>query len=404
MSRPRFLFISAVHPWQYTGLAEYLHREGLAECWQMTTPGHCANHAGKYVNLIPFQPAGPITGKPEVPLRWKLDRATNIARGVVDAVRALPPEQRPDLIIAHAMFGAPHMLYDLIGIPVVTYLEFPSYRAHGQDPAFPPDLTQRLADSHMEMLTLHQVLRSAMTIVPSRFAANMIPTPLRHRVEVQFEGFAPATRLAPAPSDRLTVGFAARDLSNAKGVDRFIRIVAQMEDQGLADAFDFRAIGDPAATTYGYESQAVQRRHKDPKMTYVEHLLREYPAARRISFTNRLPYDDYVKLLNSIDIFLYPLRFGVANWGFMEIMARGGCMIGSRRGFIPEILLDGRNGRLAGEDDAEWIALLQELAQDPAQRRALSDGAWETGHSFRIDRVAPRYLALFRDAMARGNL
>lgn len=404
MRLPRVLFISAVHPWQYTGLAEYLHRAKLAEVWQMTTPGHHQTYAHKTINLLPFKPTGPIVGTPPNVLRWKLERNTHIAKGIVDAVQQLPETIKPDLIVAHAMWGAPHMLYDTTDIPVVSYVEFPSYRAHGYDAAFPPDPSQRLADPNMEMLTYHQILRSALTIVPSYHAKSMIPAPLRDKIEVQFEGFAPSEPLKPAGgTSQLTVGFAARDLSNPKGIDRFIRTVAFMVEQKQADNLRFVAMGDPNASSYGYEAQHVQRQHDDKAMTYVEHMLRQFPAARCIAFVQKLPYEAYVQKLNEIDIFAYPLRYGVANWGFMEILTRGGCIIGSHDGFLPEILIDRFNGRLAADSPAAWSEVILELANDPAQRKSLAHAARQTGFAYRLDVVARRYLTLFRQAIERGN-
>lgn len=405
MRKPRILFISAVHPWQYTPLAEFLHSHGLAECWQMTTPGHQKTYHQTNTNVIAFTPTGPIVGKPDNVLLWKLQRSTHIAKGVHDAVANLPPEQKPDLIVAHSMWGGPHFLFDTFKIPVITYMEFPSYKAHGYDLRYPPDRSQHLADANMEMITFHQLARSAMTIVPSHFAKTLVPESLRARVEVQFEGFKDPVRFQPkAPrTDGLKIGFTARDLSNAKGVDRFIAMAARLIDQGNAHDLGFVAIGDPKAATYSYEPQAVKRLHKNEEMTYVEHLLLDSPSARAIEFIGKQPYDAYVALMESIDIFAYPLRHGVANWGFVEILMRGGCIVATNSTFLPEIISDGVNGRLVGDDPAELAATVEELAADPAQRARLSDAAFQSGRQFALDVVGPRFMALFKQAIDLGN-
>ena len=102
-----------------------------------------------------------------------------------------------------------------------------------------------------------------------------------------------------------------------------------------------------------------------------------------------------------MDLFLYPLRYGVANWGLMEILARGGCVIGSNWGFVPELVQNDVNGLLLPDSDDAWIGAIRQLRDDPARRQRYGRAARETGKRFHISNVAPRFMDLFRLAMAR---
>lgn len=398
---PVILFASAVFPGQFTGLCAHLNQTGLAEAHFLTTPGNVARYGAQHANLLPFTPDGDYT-KTHYYYAAKTERSARLSRGLLKAVRAFSATRRPDLIVCHGLWAPPMFLYDEVDTPIVSYLEFPSYRAHGWQADYPPDESQRLTDRNMEMLSLHQVLRSALTIVPSAYARSLFAPELQPRIAVQFEGFQiePAPAPAPRSDDRPVIGFAARDLSSAKGFEIFIRLADRMIRDG--DPARFIAIGDPAATTYGYEQQFVQRRH-GAGTSFRDYLLDRYPAARAVEFPGRLPYAEYAQLLHGIDLFLYPLRHGVANWGLMEIMVRGRAVIGSDRCFLPELIRHGENGLLLPDDDDLWLREIRRLLADPAERARLGAGAAGSGGAYRMDKVAPRYMALFERAMATGN-
>lgn len=361
-------------------------------------------------NLLPFDPDGKIVGPQSYYYSDKVERSARIARGVLKALQDLQQKTRIDVVYAHSLWGAPHFLYDEIDAAIVSYIEFPSYRAHGSDPDYPPDLSQRLGDRNTEMLHFHQVLLSDLTIVPSATAKAMFPAELQHRIAVQFEGFDMDTMAhrpdAATVSDghRFTVGFAARDLSNAKGIDRFIRLVDQLISRG-SDA-RFVAFGDPLASTYGYEQQWVQRRYAQEQpptrpTSFRDHMLRLYPRAAAIEFPGKLPYDRFVTELGKVDLFLYPLRYGVANWGLMELLGRGRCIIASNHGIASELIEDGVNGLLLPDDDMQWLSAIEALRDDPVRRAALGAAAIERARDHHISVVATKYMHLFSLAIER---
>lgn len=398
--KPVILFVSAVCPGQFSLLCQHLNDAGLAEAHYLTMPGNKARNEGRYANLIAFEPDGDIN-KPGYYYSARAERSARLSRGVLKAVQGfIAGRGRPDLIVCHSNWGPPQFLFDEVDVPVVSYIEFPSYHAHGWDPAYPPDPGQRLTDRNAEMLAFHQVLRSALTIVPSAYARSLFPPELQPRIAVQFEGFD--VRPEPAAEEGpFTIGFAARDLSSAKGLEVFVRLVDRLVREG--EEMRFVAIGDPAAPTYGYEQQFVHRHYNDATKTFRDYLLDRYPAARAIGFPGKLPYEDYAALVNRIGLFLYPLRYGVANWGLMEIMARGRPVIASARNFIPELVRHGENGLLLPDDDELWLREIRRLRDDPAERARLGAAAAATGAEHHIGKIAPKFMALFRRAMATGN-
>ena len=409
--KPVIVFISAVYPSQYSLLCSFLRNNGLADSWFMTMPGHAEKYAQECDHLVPFRPDGDIMGAQSYYYSGKVERSARIGRGMLRALKEFEKDQgkKIDLVVTHSLWGSPNWLYDEIDAAIASYIEFPSYLAHGWDAAYPPDASQRQADRNMEMLHFHQVLRSDLTIVPSTHARSLFPSVLQERIAVQFEGFdiqQPAEPQAPETEadTRFTIAFTARDLSSAKGFETYIRLVDRLVHSGAAENTRFIAIGGPTAATYGYEQQWVQRQYKGQVASFKEHLLRLYPAASVVEFPGRLPYADYSRMLQSVDLFLYPLRHGVANWGLMEILARGGCVIGSNWGFVPELVQNDVNGLLLPDSDDAWINAIEQLRADPERRARYRKAALATGQRFHIATVAPRFMELFQLAIARRRV
>jgi len=400
---PTIVFVGAVYPGQFGLLCDYLQANGYANTYFLTTPGHAARNSDGRDNLRAFTPDGKIVGAQSYYYSDKVERSARISRGVLTALQDMQQTQRIDVVVAHSLWGAPHFLYDEIDAAIVSYVEMPSYRAHGWDPRYPPDLAQRVADRNTEMLNFHQVLKSDLTIVPSHHAKRLFPAELQGRIEVQLEGLDPPLKPAtrePRADGPITIGFTARDLSAAKGLEVYMRLVHKLKSEQV-DA-RFIAVGDPTAATYGYEAQWVKRQYDGEVASFRDHLLREYPQSEAIEFIGKLPYDEYSELLSDIDLFLYPLQYGVANWGLMEILMRGGCVIAPDRGYASELIVNDVNGLLLPDDDDAWIAAIKELATDPGRRARYGDAAEVMGYGLHISQVAPRYMSLFKTAMRRA--
>ncbi len=416
MQKPVIVFTGAVYPGQFGKLCEYLRAANLAETYFLTTPGHQKRAASTGSHILAFEPDGPIVGPQSYYYSSKIERSARIGRGLLKALQTFEQSRKIDVVVSHSLWGAPHFLYDEIDAAIISYIEFPSYRAHGWDPAYPPDLAQRLGDRNSEMLHFHQALRSDLVICPSHHAKQMFPSALQSNIEVQLEGFhfetrkdtnavsAPTSQPSPDPdppeaAHAVTIGFAARDLSSAKGFETYVRLVEKLVVRGVRA--DFVALGGADESTYGYEAQWVQRNFKGELANFRDYLLNRYPkAATVIRFPGKLPYDDFVRQLSQIDLFLYPLQYGVANWGLVEILGRGGCVLAPDRGYATELIQHGVSGLLLPDDDDQWIDAIISLMADPARRFRYGQQARAlTRLQYSMAAVAPRYMTLFRKAV-----
>jgi glycosyltransferase involved in cell wall biosynthesis len=407
LAKPVIVFAGAVYPGQFGRLCDYLRQTGLAETYFLTTPGHMERNKDRGAHILGFKPDGPIVGDQGYYYSAKVERSARIGRGVLNALQIMDKKRKIDVVVAHSLWGAPHFLYDEIDAAIVSYIEFPSFRAHGWDPAYPPDQSQRLSDRNTEMLNFHQALRSDLVICPSRHAKQMFPKVLQSNIEVQLEGFDFAAMPEPEAPDTarpFTIGFSARDLSSAKGFETYVRLADKLVGQGV-DA-RFVAFGGADESTYGYEGQAVQRAHDGAVANFRDHLMLAYPrAADVIEYPGKLPYDEFSKRIAQVDLFHYPLQFGVANWGLVEILGRGGCVLAPDRGYAAELIQNDINGLLLPDDDDAWIAATLALRDDPARRLRYGQAARAmTRRQYDLSAVAPRYMGLFRQAMSNRDV
>ncbi|MCK5831373.1 MAG: hypothetical protein KAH20_13845 [Methylococcales bacterium] len=238
-------------------------------------------------------------------------------------------QQAIDLIVAHGTAGAPLMLFDELNIPIITYIEFPSFKQHGWDEKYPPPKEKQLRDKNFEMLSYFNALKSQLVITPSLYVKAMFPIELQSKVVVQMEGFNFASNKCkelPPHFERQKgttyIGFAARDLSSAKGFEQFIKITQRIT--ALRDNVQFVVIGS-TQLLYSYEQHFLLDKYgQDTKISFADYILGTTGINRKnYIFTGMLDYATYGSTIKMVDLFLYPVQFSSASWGLIELMGRG---------------------------------------------------------------------------------
>jgi glycosyltransferase involved in cell wall biosynthesis len=131
--------------------------------------------------------------------------------------------------------------------------------------------------------------------------------------------------------------------------------------------------------------------------------LAEEPA-RRLGIAERVVFagyrgEDYGEVLRSIDVFtfLVPGSDGTCR-ALLEASACGLPAVTSRRGALPEIVVDGETGLLVDEDPDALAGAWKQLLADPERRRALGAAARRRAEAcFTPDRLADEVKQLYRE-------
>lgn len=383
---------------QFRTIHEYLVKSKLANSWLVCSQQAYAANKNALPNLLPFTPHGnKLNSENGFFYLKKLEEVNRRSLGVLRTIQASPFGKGLDVIVAHGTGGAPLMLFEELDIPIVSYIEFPSFTAHGWDKRYPPPLDKIRRDRNFEMLSFYNVSKSAHVITPSEYAKKMFPIEMQSKITAQMDGFQFEPPPHPLVRDQLDgprIGFTARDLSSAKGIEHFILVSKKL----LAKRPDlkFVIIGSPKLL-YSYEQYFLDRKYgSGSNVTYLDYLIRrEKLDLSCYEIPGKLARKEYLEMIDSIDIFHYPVQFSSASWGLFELLARGKVVLCSNRCYVPEVIKNGENGYLVAYGDYDaWVDKTLSLLDDAASRASVAITAVESTAPYSIERVAKRYLEI----------
>ena len=130
-----------------------------------------------------------------------------------------------------------------------------------------------------------------------------------------------------------------------------------------------------------------------PELEALQELARSLSIDGRVAFPGHVSFATLAAEYRRAQIFCLPSRqegFGIV---FLEAMAAGLPIVAARAAAVPEIVLDGENGRLVSPGDPAALAdALARLFNDPAERRALREGGLRRVRDYDAPRVARRFL------------
>ena len=120
---------------------------------------------------------------------------------------------------------------------------------------------------------------------------------------------------------------------------------------------------------------------------------------RTVAFAGYRP--DAGRLFDAFDVFALPSIGEGLPIALLEAMAAGVAPVATSTGGIPEVIENGRHGRLvAPADPAAMAAAIGELLDDQALRERLSEGARQRAADFDIRAAAGRMEAVYDELMA----
>ena len=331
---------------------------------------------------------------------WISDFETKVIRGeaCLKAAMALHADgYQPDVIVAHPGWGESLFLKELwpkakLGI----YCEF-YYRFEGLDIGFDPEFASSdpvMFSSQIKLKNLNTNLHFDIAdagLSPTRFQASTFPARFRDRIEVIHEG-VDTDALIPGPDIKLliktkagrsveltradeVVTFVNRELEPYRGYHVFMRALPELLKRRPNAKFllvggngvSYGARPDPAV--YGERSWA--QIFADEVMLKIRSEDRE-----RIFFLGKVPYQQFIGMLQLSRVHVYLTYPFALSWSLMEAMSIGCAIVGSDTAPVREVIEHDHNGRLVNFFDIPGLVNeISALLEQPGERQRLGANA-----------------------------
>ncbi|MDB5751716.1 MAG: glycosyl transferase, group 1 [Ramlibacter sp.] len=281
---------------------------------------------------------------------------------------------QPDVVVAHPGWGEALFLRDVF--PRARQVLYCEFYYHGQgtdvgfDPEFPASLDDQLRVRSKNSTQLQSLVAADAGISPTGWQAGTYPQELRRKITVVHDGID--TRVVrPDPQARVEIAgqqlafgdevvtYVARNLEPYRGFHTFMRMLPKL--QGLRPNARVVIVGGDDVS-YGRrlaEGDSYRLRYRSEVEGQVDWA--------RVFFVGKLPYADYLKVLQVSSAHVYLTYPFVLSWSALEAMAAGCLMVASRTAPVQEVVEDGVTGVLVDFFDAEALASrLAQVLADPA--------------------------------------
>ncbi len=387
MCSVKILFIHQNFPGQFKHLAPALAQQGH-ECTALTLRVK-EPVMWQGVRVLPYQVKRP-SGQKVHP--WLADTEAKVIRGEAcyHAAQQLRANgYAPDVIVAHPGWGEAMFLRDVwpqARIGLYCELYHLSNRAHsGFDPEFMPrvDPVERLRIRMKNLNNLMHLPLCDMGISPTRFQADTFPPAFRDRISVIHDG-VDTDHLRPDTHVRLTlpdgrvltrddevITFVNRNLEPYRGYHVFMRALPRLLKERRG-AHVLIVGGDEVS--YG----AKPPKGQTWKQIFIDEVRGRIATAdwNRVHFLGRIPYDQFVPLLQLSRVHVYLTYPFVLSWSLLEAMSVGAAIVASDTDPVREVIEGEQTGHLVDFFDGDaLVERVAALLDDSEQRRHLGEAA-----------------------------
>jgi glycosyltransferase involved in cell wall biosynthesis len=381
----KILFLHQNFPAQYRHLVRRLANRPENEVYFITQAN--AN-AMQGVTKIVYKPVLPAQSTCH-PFAIDVDRAIRTGLAAAEACRALRGRGiRPDIVIGHNGWGEALFVKDVFpDAPLLSYFEF-FYHAHGVDVDFDPEFASVFGDP-ARLRTRNAVNLMGFNAADwghtaTSWQRSLYPSEMRRRITAIHEG-VDTTRVKPNPdagcrlpgcARKLTrndevITYAARNLEPYRGFHVFMRALPEILRR-RPRAHVIVVGGD--GVSYG-SPPPIGACYRD----WLQQELRDDLDWARVHFLGQVPYETYLTVLQVSSAHVYLTYPFVLSWSFVEALACGCLVIGSKTAPVLEVLEHRVNGLLVDFFSADDLAnRVDEVLDHPDRFQELRDGARQT--------------------------
>lgn len=294
---------------------------------------------------------------------WAAEFETKVIRGEACAAAAQQMNAQgfvPDMIVANPGWGESLFLKDVWpNARLLALLEF-YYAARGLDFDFDPEFFRRdlARDARLRTKNTHLLLtleEMDWGICPTHFQLSTVPRTYHDRISVIFDGIdTNAVRLEPAATVTVNgrtlragdeiITFVNRNLEPYRGYHIFMRALPEILRR-RPNAVALIVGGDEVS--YGAAAPAG----KTWKQIFLDEV-KDRLDLSRVLFPGRIPYANFLKVLQVSACHVYLTYPFVLGWSCIESMSAGCLVVGSRTAPVQEVIEHEKNGLLVDFFDA----------------------------------------------------
>lgn len=344
--------------------------------------------------------------------QYLMSSETHIIRGQSVAGVLLALQQKgvkPDAIVAHVGWGEAIFCKDIYPtVPLITFFEF-YYHAKGADVGFDPEMLTTLDDSLRirvkNVTNLLSLEASDIGISPTAWQRSLYPQLYQDKIRLIHEGIN--TELAKPDEDAwislsngviLTknvevITYVARNLEPYRGFHQFMRALEIICQQR------------PNAQVIVIGGDDVSYGRKLPHHeTYREHLLKQVNIdTKRVHFLGKVPYQQYLNVLQISAVHVYLTVPFVLSWSMLEAMSTGCVVVASNTAPVKEVIEHGKNGLLVDYFSPDAIAnQVIEVLSKPEHYAEMRVNARETIlQNYPLHKGVEAYKKLFDEISAK---
>ena len=298
----------------------------------------------------------------------------------------------PDVIFGHSGWGETLFLREIWPeAKLLVYAEL-MYRTRGQDVGFDAEINPGSDEGRFLTVTrsahlIQGLVQADAGLAPTRYQADSFSPELRGKVTVIHDGID-TDRVRPDPDASLTlpngsvlragdevISFVNRSLEPYRGFHVFMRALPEV----------LAARPEAQVVLIGGDGVSYGGKPKDAD-SWKAKMLAEMEGKldlSRLHFLGRLPYADYLSVLQLARVHCYLTYPFVLSWSLTEAMSTGAYIVASDTEPVREVIRDGENGRLVPFFDVPALsaALIRGLEGDheaprlkAAARQTILDG------------------------------
>ena len=381
------LFVHQNFPGQFPHLATALAKAGHDV--------HALAIGGRDLPGIKIHRYKPTRGTGRDTHPWAAEFETKLIRAEACAKAALELKNQgftPDLIVAHPGWGESLFLKDVWpDVRLLAFIEF-YYGSRGRDVGFDPEFDNKGVASAAKLRTknthlLHTLEAMDWGVSPTNWQKSAVPEKFHDRISVIFDGVDTA-RVQPDSHAKVRVGkrevragdevitFVSRNLEPYRGYHIFMRALPEIQRR-RPNAVTLVVGGDEAS--YG----AAPPKGKTWKGIFLDEVADQLDR-ERVFFLGKVPYRDYLSVLQVSACHVYLTYPFVLSWSCVEAMSAGCLVVGSATPPVQEVIEHGKTGLLVDFFDLKgWADTVSGCLANPQKYAPLRAAARQT--------VAERY-------------